>query len=399
MKNHIKYCLYLIFMLAFMFNLNTTVSAKTLGQLKSELSSAEKKLESNQYERQKTESEINSIKNKIDELNREKIKIQDDIENLNEELEKLAEDIKKMEKEMKTIINYYQLSNSNSLYLEYAFNATSFTDFIYRLAVAEQLSEYRKNTIKKYNALIEENKRKLEELASKQVSLNKLESELESQLNKLGSELSTISEAAVDIKDEIKELKSQVNKYEKTYKCKDDEEISTCLNRFSSSGLPSAEGFYRPTTSARINADYGYSAVYGSTFHYGMDLGVSHGTPIYSIADGIVARVSPRNDCGGNMLYIVHNVGGRTYTSGYFHLSSFAVSEGQVVTHNTVVGYSGGVPWIETWDGCSTGAHLHLQLGTGDIRDYFWYSAFQARAFNPRNIINFPSQGQYYSGR
>lgn len=404
MKIYIKYGLSLVLIISLMFVGSISIEAKTLGQLKNELSTAEQKYKNNQSQKAQTESEIASTKNKISELNQEKVRVQEDINNLNEELEKLAQDIEKMQKEMKSIINYYQLSNTNSIYLEYAFNATSFTDFIYRLAVAEQLSEYRKTTIDKYNKLIEENKKKLKELASKQVSLNNLEKELSSELNKLGSNLSSISEAAIDIKDEIDDLKAEIKKYESTYKCSNNEEISACINRALSrngnGSLPSAAGFYRPVTAGRVNANYGYTGYYGSNFHYGIDIGVSHGTPVYSIADGRVVKIYYRGSCGGNMVHIAHNVNGRVYTSQYAHLASIAVREGDVVTHNTVIGYSGGVPTIETWDGCSTGAHLHLQLATGAyMSDYFWYSDFQSRSFDPRNIINFPAWGNYFSGR
>ena len=44
------------------------------------------------------------------------------------------------------------------------------------------------------------------------------------------------------------------------------------------------------------------------------------------------------------MVYIGHYTGSGTYTSGYFHLASVNVSVGQVVTPDTVIGYSGGVP-------------------------------------------------------
>ena len=100
------------------------------------------------------------------------------------------------------------------------------------------------------------------------------------------------------------------------------------------------------------------------------------------------------------MVYIGHRTTSGTYTSGYFHLASVNVSVGQTVTPDTVIGYSGGVPWIETWDGCSTGAHLHLQFGTGIfMSDYFFYSNYAARKFDPRQLINFPAMGSYFSGR
>ena len=100
------------------------------------------------------------------------------------------------------------------------------------------------------------------------------------------------------------------------------------------------------------------------------------------------------------MVYIGHYTSSGTYTSGYFHLASINVSVGQVVNQNTVIGYSGGVPSIETWDRCSTGAHLHLQMGTGIfMNDYFFYSNYAARKFDPRRLINFPAMGSYFSGR
>lgn len=400
MKDFIKFNFKLALIIMMVFLCNSYVSAKTLGQLKSELSAAEKKYENNQSEKQKTEAEISSTKNKINELNRQKVSIQQEITDLNNELEQLAIDIEKMQKEMKVIVNYYQLSNTSSIYLEYAFSATNYTDFIYRLAVAEQLSEYRKNTINKYNNLIDENKNKIEELASKQVSLNNLEKELSNQLVSLGSELSTISDTAIDIKDEIAELKEQVKLYENTYKCDINEELSACVNRVKNAGIPSAAGFYRPVTAGRINADYGYTAYYGAYFHYGIDLGVSHGTPVYSVASGKVVKVYYRASCGGNQVYIAHNINGKTYTTLYAHLSSAAVSEGDIVTHNTIIGYSGGVPSIEYWDSCSTGAHLHFQVSLGAyMTDYFWLSEFQARTINPRTVINFPAWGSYFNGR
>lgn len=386
------------------------IEAKTLGQLKKELSDAETKYKNNQNDKKQTEEEIASTKARIDELNREKVKINEEMDKIKEELKKLALDIDKMQKEIKSIMNYYQLSSSNSLYLEYIFNASSYTDFIYRMAVSEQLSVYRKKTIDKYNKLIEDNNKKIEELAAKKVSLDKLESELSIQLTKLGDNLESISEASVSIQDEIKELKESVKLYEETYKCKNSDDLDTCkkdyydrLNQNSggSWNYQIYSDIYRPVKSARINANYGYSEIYGSTFHYGMDIGVGHGTPVYSIGLGYVSKLTYKANCGGNMLYINYTtLDGQRFTAGYFHLASFNVSEGELVGPNTVVGYSGGAPWIETWDRCSTGPHLHLQFGSGHMMsDYFWYSNFQARSFDPRQIISFPPVGSYFNGR
>lgn len=398
----------ILFILFGMFFGIQQISAKTLANLKSELAAAEAKYGKNQTEKKQTEADISTTKSKIDSITSQKVQISKEMEDLNSEIKKLGEDIEKMRDEIKNIVHYYQLSSSNSLYLEYVFNATDFTDFIYRLAVSEQLSEHREKTISEYNRLMEENRKKINELASKQTSLSKLEAELSVELSKLNSNLSDIAEVSVDINDEIKELKSSISTYTNKYKCSLNEEIATCVSRYNrsrsggSSGsisVPSANGFYRPVSSGRINANYGYTAYYGS-FHDGMDIGVPHGTAVYSVANGTVMKISYKSSCGGNMVYIGHRTSRGTYTSGYFHLASVNVSVGQTVTYNTVIGYSGGAPWIETWDGCSTGPHLHLQFGTGIMMsDYFFYSNYVARKFDPRQLINFPAMGGSFYGR
>lgn len=406
MKKYLNKYFSLMFIFVLIFFGNFKVEAKTFAELKKELSEAEEKLEKNKNEKEQTEAEISSTKNKITELSREKSKIQEEMQDLNEELEQLALDIEKMQKEIKTIVNYYQISSSGSLYLEYVFNASSYTDFIYRLAVTEQLSEYRQNTIEKYNSLIEENKKKINELAEKQVSLNKVQEELAEELKSLGNNLSKITEEAVDIEDEISDLKKQVKLYQNTYKCKDSEELSACVNRYNSENsngyMPSAAGFYRPITSGALNYEYGYTEKYGA-YHDGIDFSIAHGTPVYSVADGIVVSVKPHQSCGGNMVYIAHKVNGKTYTSAYFHLADpILVKEGQIVTYKTQIGTSGGVHAIEWWDSpsCSTGAHLHFQIATGlYMTDYFWYSNFRSRSFNPRYVINFPATDVWFSGR
>lgn len=420
--NFKKYIISVFIISIFSIFFTTNVNAKTLADFKKELSAAEAKYSKNESDKQQTESDINATKEKINSINAEKIQISKESVAIQEEIEKIGEEIEKMQEEIKSITHYYQLSNSNSLYLEYAFSATDFTDFIYRLAVSEQLSEYRERTIDEYNALMDENREKINQLAKKQASLSTLESELSVELSKLDEDLSDIADASVDVKKEIAELKTTINTYENKYKCSDNEQISTCIDRYnnrnkpkpkpSTSGnssnnsgalgnvtTPSATGFYRPTATGRVTANYGYTEYYGS-FHDGFDIGVAHGTNVYPIADGYVAKITYKSSCGGNMVYIVHKVGGATYTSAYFHLATVNVSVGQNVTHNTVIGSSGGVPSIETWDKCTTGAHLHLQLGTGAyMSDYFFYSNFAARKFDPRRLINFPAMGSYYSGR
>ena len=82
-----------------------------------------------------------------------------------------------MHEEIKQIIHYYQVSSSEAFYLEYVFKAKDYTDFIYRLALAEQLSEYRENTIAEQNRYVTAWKKGLE--ASMPSIMAELDRELE----------------------------------------------------------------------------------------------------------------------------------------------------------------------------------------------------------------------------
>ena len=187
--------------------------------------------------------------------------------------------------------------------------------------------------------------------------------------------------------------------------CGIDEDVDSCLERKLREEMNSAinsSGFYRPVTSGKVSANYGIYYPYGyAQQHYGMDISrTGHGAPVYPVAFGIVAYITHRASCGGNMVYIHHTVNGVNYTSGYFHLSQVNVRVGEIVTPNTVIGGVGGNANYEWWDTCSTGTHLHLQMATSNISSGSgFYTRFTAKHFNPRNVINFPCEGCYFNNR
>ncbi|MBM3227705.1 M23 family metallopeptidase [Candidatus Peribacteria bacterium] len=109
--------------------------------------------------------------------------------------------------------------------------------------------------------------------------------------------------------------------------------------------------------------------------HVGVDIRVPVGTPVRSIASGIVERVQLTDSGGmGIMVVIRHpNVPDpvspqRTTTlhSVYGHLSSAIASEGMVVSKGELIGYSGKT-------GFATGPHLHFQIDRDDAPWHpFW---------------------------
>ena len=90
--------------------------------------------------------------------------------------------------------------------------------------------------------------------------------------------------------------------------------------------------------------------------HAGVDFPVPRGSAVPAIADG-VASVPPYSDCLGNVLVIAHPDG---MFSGYAHLQTIHVVDGQAVTRGQHVADSGETGRSPD---CVTGPHLHLTLG------------------------------------
>ena len=108
-----------------------------------------------------------------------------------------------------------------------------------------------------------------------------------------------------------------------------------------------------------------------STFHEGLDFTPGAGTPIHSVADGVVSLV----DLGGtfgNHVVIDHVINGQTVQTVYAHMQygSITVAMGQRVVAGQIIGEVGST-------GISTGAHLHLEvhLGGVPVDPYIWLSA------------------------
>jgi murein DD-endopeptidase MepM/ murein hydrolase activator NlpD len=88
-------------------------------------------------------------------------------------------------------------------------------------------------------------------------------------------------------------------------------------------------------------------------FHTGIDIGCPFGTPIAAADAGVVSYVNWGWGGGyGNFVLVTH---GNGFSTLYAHLSSIAVSAGQVVRRGEVIGAEGST-------GYSTGPHLHFEI-------------------------------------
>ncbi len=88
--------------------------------------------------------------------------------------------------------------------------------------------------------------------------------------------------------------------------------------------------------------------------HHGIDYAAPSGTPVQSVADGVVTRRGWDNGGGGNMVWIKH---ARGYETGYLHLRAYGkgIVVGARVRQGQVIGEVGST-------GRSTGPHLDYRL-------------------------------------
>lgn len=397
--------LFLVLILLVCSTISTPVMAKskTLGDLKNELDQKIKEYNDNKQHQDATNAQIKQAEKRISEI---QIIIEanaTEVIRLEEEINELNQKIIDKEQEIKEVIKFYQVSNGTSTYLEYIFGASNFTDLIYRFAISEQLLDYNDKLVDEFNNMIDENNRKKDELAKQEVKLSSEQDNLESELKKLGSKLKSFTDVATDISEEIASQRAAIKIYEEQYKCKDEDEISVCTL----SQLPADTSFWRPLKAGVRTSEYGYRSYNlngkpKSDFHTGIDISTSPSTnvPVYASAAGVVISIVEKASCGGNKIYIHHNINGKTYTTSYLHLRKIMVSVGDVVTKDTQIAIMGGNPRIETWDRCSTGAHLHFSVNTGlYLKDYSSWSSYVSHTINPRTIVNFPSGGTPFYDR
>lgn len=389
----------LLLILAIMFVVIpfTKVEAKTLGQLKNELKELEKKQAEAENKKNLTESQINNLTSEINTITKNIEKTKNDIKNTEVEIIESEEEIEAKRKETDELLKFLQVSSGENVYLEYLFEADSYTDFIYRYSVVSQLTEHNNNLMNELEILVEELETKKVEFNNKKSKLETQSSELTSKIAVLRVNLQGYKEEGTTIEEDIKDMKDQIKELE-DIGCKDHENITSCGR---TGAMVNATGWSYPLAWGCVTSEYvGFGdrldwsgSVSG---HHGIDLDcVSEGTTVYAAAAGKVARVVERSSCGGNMVWVYHNVNGIAYTTVYMHLLYISVSDGQAVTSQTKIGGVGGES-TKSYDGCTGGKHLHFGIAYGHNA-----YGFNNYSFNPRNIYSFPalvySGGGYFS--
>lgn len=375
-------------------------NARTLGELKSELAALKTKKANQEYKKKRTNNEIESARNNIYTSQNEITQNREKIENAKKEVEELNNEIASTKESIKRLINSYELLQGDNIYLEYIFQAESYADLVYRYEVVNQILGYNNSQIESWESKVTYNEQLQVDLAKQEEELNKKIASLESSIDSLGSDLEKISDITMDIQEQIDGINSLIKYYE-GLGCKDNQDLNECVS------VKGDTMFRKPLIKGTITSYFGYriDPIRGSyRFHSGTDIGGNaEGTNVYATANGVVGMIidnTSKKICGGRQVYIYHTINGKKYTSGYMHLLDISVKVGDKVTSETVIGHVGGGRKTQSWESCSTGAHLHFMLGYGWYGStYSSYSTWISNLFDAKKTLNLPNKYTYWYSR
>lgn len=399
MKNKNIVCTILVFLITITWILSPiqvrAAEPQTLGDLKNELAALKKKKSDNEANQKYTESQIKAREQAIINAEAEISKAQGEMEAAEQKIEESNTKISELKGETEKLLLFLQQMKSQNEYMEYISGASSMTDLMMRISAVEQITSYNQDFLKKLEELIKENEALKIELEKKQKELEGKIVSYQATIKSLYGSLEAYDKFALDIDTQIKTMQSQVNAYVKLCAASsksylgDNELLTDCAN------VPYNAGWLKPLKSGTITSTIGTR--WGS-YHNALDIGGNkEGTNVYAAASGTVAGIIYRYRCGGNMVYINVNVGGKKYTTYYYHLLTVNVKYGQIVNQNTVIGTVGGGKQTQSYDKCSTGAHLHFGVANG----YYTGSIKKANVITPPGFPNkkgykFKSRTDYY---
>ena len=256
-----------------------------------------------------------------------------------------------------------EYENGQFTYLDALLNATDFVDLVNKSEYILAIEDYDQHVLDDLNdtTTMLGNKKLLLEMMTdslstleeayqnEQDSLEILSAEKEEQINtyqveidEAGNEMSEIEAIEAETQAKITALEAEYN-------------VSITLSGGTVSVTYNGSNFLWPMPSS-----YTISSYFGTrdaptegatTNHKGIDIPCSEGSSVIAVADGTVIYVGYLGN-GGNAVIVDHGSG---ISSCYFHLSSFAVEEGDTVSAGQTICYSGNT-------GVSTGPHLHFAV-------------------------------------
>ena len=332
-------------------------------ELKEQLAAAEAEQSAAEDKRNLLLAQLDAINDELDNINAQ-IAYYDSAIAQKEEERKVAEANEQAQYELFCQRVRAMEEEGTVSYWSILFNAESFSDLLDRLADVDAVMDYDNQVMDELIAVREELERLQAELESARADEQAVKEQQEA---KKAEQQEKVAEAE-KVLDELNKNVAEVNRLldeedkaaaaiqadiVKKQKQLEEERKQNGTTIVSESGymwpLP---GWYR------ISSPFGYriNPVSGrAQNHGGIDIPANGGTPILAAKSGQVitsVKGSGAYWSYGNYVVIDHGNGNSTL---YAHMSSRAVSEGQMVKQGQVIGYVGTT-------GNSTGNHLHLEI-------------------------------------
>lgn len=287
--------------------------------------------------------------------------IADDQDDMDEESQRLDE----LNEKHKARIRAMEEGGTVS-YWEVLFQASSFTDFLDRMAMIEEIAQ--------------SDQRRLEEIQQAADDLSSTQAKMQQELRSLAEAQQTLADSESLLAEKrtesdglLRSLAAQKEEFElllddseakqdalmKEIAQKEKElanaQYEEKLAKLALQGQnpPSNATWITPVSGYTITSAFGMRIhpVYKyALMHNGIDMACPQGTPIYATRAGTVTTASYQAGGAGYYVSINHGDG---FSSIYMHMTNYVVSSGQSVAAGQLIGYVGST-------GVSTGPHLHF---------------------------------------
>lgn len=365
-----------------------TVKADTLKDYKNKVAELKTKKDNNTRLTNEAEQKIRNKRNAISEATDTISSNENKVENSKTLVAESQEQIKIKTEELKDVINILQYTelNTDEIYVDYVFSASSISEMMERQAVIEQIANYTQEELDNLKILIEENEQLQVKLVNDNVELENSITKYEEQLDELHEYIDSLASIGLDYDSQIEAQEGLIKIYEAAG-CKDNDDIDDCYY----AKLGSSSSFSRPLTKGRVTQAW-------NAPHGGIDLGGNTpGTNVYAPANGTIVYVKKKYKCGGNIIYMHSYVNGKKYTIEFAHLRAIKVNIGDVVSKGEVIATVGGDSSTWYYDSCTSGTHLHYAISYGYyFTDATWngFSTFKTntKATSVKSISGFENQ-------
>ena len=324
-------------------------------------------MESLVAEKSTIDQEMTLISSKIETTNEEIAAYSQLIADTQEELEAAQEELRRLSEAHRERVRVME-EEGKITYWEVLFEASSFTDLLDRLNMIEEINTADRRRIEQMRIAADIVSATQMNLASEKTSLETIREEL-------SVEEALLAEKSLQYYDVLYELEQKAEAFEVLLaeseilqeelmveiaaKEKDLKEAKydEYLARLALQGdnPPSNAKWVTPVSNYRLTSAFGMRKhpVLGVVrMHNGIDMACAAGTPIYATRAGTVTRTAYQANGAGNYVSINHLDG---FSSIYMHMTHYVVSQGQNVAQGQLIGYVGNT-------GISTGDHLHFGI-------------------------------------